>query len=112
MALADDLKKIVQGEVDASDAAREGVARDASLFFVMPQVVVRPKDAEDVCKVVQYVNTHTAPDSALSVTARSAGTDMSGGPLNTSIILDMTAHFTRIGEVQEKSTQVEPGVFF
>ncbi len=113
MALAEDLKKSIQGEVDASDAARELAARDASLFYVKPSVVVRPKDAADVCKVVQYVNTHKGtPDNPLSITARSAGTDMSGGPLNTSIVLDMTAHFTRIGEVKESGTIVEPGVYF
>jgi FAD/FMN-containing dehydrogenase len=113
MALAEDLQKLVAGEVDAKDAAREAVARDASLFYVKPQVVVRPKDAHDVCKVVQYVNNATiSPDNPLSITARSAGTDMSGGPLNTSIILDMTAHFTHIGEVVEAGTVVEPGVYF
>ena len=113
MALADDLQKLVAGEVDASDAAREAVARDASLFYVKPQVIVRPKDAHDVCKVVQYVNSVVGnPDSPLSITARSAGTDMSGGPLNTSIILDMTAHFNHIGEVHETSTTVDPGVYF
>src|ERR1700722_18375296 len=113
MALADDLKKIVAGEVDDSDAAREAVSRDASLFYVKPAVVVHPKDAADVCKVVQYVNSHAGtPDNQLSITARSAGTDMGGGPLNSSIILDMTAHFTRIGDIQESGTQVEPGVYF
>jgi FAD/FMN-containing dehydrogenase len=113
MALAEDLQKIVVGEVDSSDAAREAVARDASLFYVKPQVVVHPKDAHDVCKLVQYVSgpANTA-DAQLSLTARSAGTDMGGGPLNTSIILDMTAHFTRIGEVVEGGTVVEPGVYF
>jgi FAD/FMN-containing dehydrogenase len=76
-------------------------------------VVVRPKDAADVCKVVQYVNTHTGtPDNPLSITARSAGTDMGGGPLNVSIILDMTAHFTNIGDVEEAGTTVDPGVYF
>jgi FAD/FMN-containing dehydrogenase len=113
MALADDLKQIVAGEVDSSDAALEAVARDASLFYVKPQVVVHPKDAADVCKVVQYVNSHTGtPDNPLSVTARSAGTDMGGGPLNTSIILDMTAHFSHIGEIAEGGTRVDPGVYF
>ncbi len=112
MALADDLKQIIAGEVDASDAAREAVARDASLFYVKPEVVVHPKDAHDVCKVVQYVNAHKTTDALLSITARSAGTDMSGGPLNTSIILDMTAHFNHIGVVDEEGTKVDPGVYF
>lgn len=113
MSLADDLKKIVAGEVDDGAAALEAVSRDASLFYVKPKAVVHPKNADDVCKVVQYVNSHApAPDSQLSVTARSAGTDMGGGPLNTSIILDMTAHFNRIGEIVEQGTRVDPGVYF
>ncbi|HEV8666712.1 MAG TPA: FAD-binding oxidoreductase [Candidatus Paceibacterota bacterium] len=113
MALADDLKNIVVGEVDGSDAAREAVARDASLFYVKPEVVMHPKDAHDVCKVVQFVNAQANnPDNPLSITARSAGTDMGGGPLNTSIILDMTAHFTKIGEIVEGGTKVDPGVYF
>jgi len=113
MSLADDLKKIVQGEVDETSASLEAVARDASLFYVKPKVVVRPKDAADICAVVEYVNKHaTTPDSGLSITARSAGTDMSGGPLNDSIILDMTAHFNHIGKVSERDTKVEPGAYF
>jgi FAD/FMN-containing dehydrogenase len=113
MSLEEDLTKIIEGEVDTTDAALEAAARDASLFYVKPSVVVRPKHQRDVCAVVEYVNTHQGtPDCPLSITARSAGTDMSGGPLNTSIVLDMTRHFAKIGDVQEEGTQVEPGVYF
>ena len=113
MALADDLQKLVAGEVDASDATREADARDASLFYVKPEVVVRPKDAADICKVVTYVQEHkNSPDSQLNIVARSAGTDMSGGPLGNSIVLDMTAHLNHIGVVYEHEAKVEPGVYF
>jgi FAD/FMN-containing dehydrogenase len=112
MSLKDDLQKIIAGEVEDDDAVLEKVARDASLFYVKPAVLVHPKDAHDISKVVQYINTNKSLDAQLSITARSAGTDMSGGPLNTSIILDMTAHFDHIGEVVEGGTKVDPGVFF
>jgi FAD/FMN-containing dehydrogenase len=113
MSLADELRQVVHGEVDDSDAVREKFSRDASLFVVKPEVVVAPKDAEDVCALVQFVNsTHGDPRRHLSITARAAGTDMSGGPLNTSIILDMTRHFTRITEVHDTHAVVEPGVYF
>src|SRR5580700_8226679 len=104
MSLADELKKVVKGEVKDDAANLEADARDASLFYVKPEVIVAPVDAQDVCAVVNFVNkkvddiqkdslAQNAPRRHMpSITARSAGTDMGGGPLSDSIILDMTAH--------------------
>ncbi|MBP7770641.1 MAG: FAD-binding oxidoreductase, partial [Candidatus Pacebacteria bacterium] len=83
-------------------------------FRVVPQAVVRPLDAADICALVKFVAAKKAQDHKLDmhITARAAGTDMSGGPLNTSIILDTTAHLNRLVELEESSATVEPGVFF
>ena len=98
---ADELKKVVRGEVVSDQATVEAYSRDASLFKVVPQAVVRPLDAQDVCALVAYVAAKKAENHKLdlSITARAAGTDMSGGPLNTSIILDTTAHLNRLLEL-------------
>jgi FAD/FMN-containing dehydrogenase len=48
----------------------------------------------------------------LSLTARSAGTDMSGGAINESIIVDFKKYFTTIGEVTATSARVQPGVMY
>ncbi len=114
MPLADELTKVVRGEVLADAKALDAYSRDASLFRVVPQAVVRPLDAADVCALVKYVAAKKAQDHKLdlSITARAAGTDMSGGPLNTSIILDTTAHLNRLVELGETSATVEPGIFF
>ncbi|MBX4192547.1 FAD-binding oxidoreductase [Candidatus Parcubacteria bacterium] len=114
MSLAQDLKKIVKGEVDDSQEAREKVSRDASLFYVLPEVVVRPQNAEDIGKLVDFATAEKKknPKSSISLTPRSAGTDMSGGPLNNSIVLDMTAHLNKLHEIGEKHAVVEPGMFF
>lgn len=114
MALADDLKKVVRGEVETAPAVLDTFSRDASLFVVVPEVVVRPKDVADVAAVVQCVHLakEHAPHKHISITPRSAGTDMSGGPLNDSIILDMTAHINRILELGEEGVVVEPGMYF
>jgi FAD/FMN-containing dehydrogenase len=111
---ADELKKVVRGEVVADQATLEAYSRDASLFKVMPQAVVRPMDAQDVCALVSYVAAKKAENHKLdlSITARAAGTDMSGGPLNTSIILDTTAHLNRLLELGADYAVVEPGMFF
>ncbi len=114
MPLADELKKILQGEVLSDAKSLDSYSRDASLFRVVPQVVVRPTDAADVSALVKFVSAkkHENHKLDLHITPRAAGTDMSGGPLNTSIILDTTAHLNRIIEVGENAATVEPGMFF
>ncbi len=114
MPLADELKKIVRGEVLDDAKSLDAYSRDASLFRVVPQAVVRPLDAADVAALVQFV-AHKKQDNHkldLHITARAAGTDMSGGPLNTSIILDTTAHLNRLQELGDTFAVVEPGMFF
>ncbi|MDE1924622.1 MAG: FAD-binding oxidoreductase [Patescibacteria group bacterium] len=115
MSLAEELQKVIKGEVEDSPQALEANSRDASLFYVKPEVVVHPLDADDVCRAVEFVTSKKQKGdskSALSLTARAAGTDMSGGPLSDSIILDMTKHFDHIIEVGDSSAIVEPGVYF
>lgn len=114
MSLKDELKAVMRGEVDDAPAALEKVSRDASLFYVRPEAVAKPLDAQDVCAAVRYVAGKKTGDAKanISLTARSAGTDMSGGPLNNSIILDMTAHLNRLLEVGSDFAVVEPGMYF
>ncbi|MCL5016485.1 MAG: FAD-binding oxidoreductase [Patescibacteria group bacterium] len=110
--LKDNLKKIIKGDVEDSALAISEYSHDASLFEVKPQVVVFPKDAEDIENLVKFVNEHKKDDPNLSLTGRSAGTDMSGGPLNSSIIVSFGRYFTKIGEVKNDSVQSQPGVFY
>ena len=113
MSLVDELRKVVRGEVDDTPAALEKSSRDAGLFRVVPEVVVRPMDAQDICNVVKFVNEKKrTPKTRISITARSAGTDMSGGPLSDSIVLDMTAHLNKFIEMGEDEAIVEPGMYF
>lgn len=111
--LGEELRAIVQGEVDETPQALAAASRDASLFVVPPRVVVRPKDAADICALVRYVAARKkTPKEHLSLTARAAGTDMSGGPLSDSIVVDTTAHLNKIISVGSMSAEVEPGVYF
>ena len=80
-------------------------SHDASLLEVRPKVVVFPKDSEDVKKLVKWVgeNKDKYQDQErnknwanLSITARCAGTDMSGGAIGESIIMDFTRHMNRL----------------
>jgi len=101
-----------QGEVSDAAETLEKYSHDASLFEILPQLVVSPKTSRDVQLLVSLVASHKKKHPHLSLTARSAGTDMSGGAVNDSIIVDFNKHFTRIGRVTPTRAQAQPGVFY
>ena len=104
--------KKFEGEIDTSDETRELYSHDASLFELKPKVVVFPKNAADLTKLVQLTKDLKAKHMDLSLTPRSGGTCMSGGAINDSVIVDMNRHFTKIKAVGEYSAHVQPGVFY
>jgi len=112
MNLKDDISRIISGEVEDAPETLETYSHDASLFEVKPQIVVYPKDSADVQALVHYASEHKTKSSNLSITARSAGTDMSGGAVNDSIIADFNRHFTQIFEVSSTLGHAQPGVFY
>lgn len=105
------LKQAIKGEVSTDSADRLRVSRDASIYELIPDVVVSPLDTSDVEHIVQYVNKNKTLYPSLAITPRSAGTDMSGASIGSSILLEMTPHFSHIKEVGETSIRVEPGVY-
>lgn len=112
MNIKSDLSSLVSGEIEDTPEVLETYSHDASLFEVKPQMVVYPKDARDVKALVKYVKENKKREPNLSITARSAGTDMSGGAVNDSVIADFTRHFTQIFEVTPKEAHAQPGVFY
>ncbi len=113
----DDIKqKLVSlgfsGEIEDTQEVLDFHSHDASMFEIKPKLVVSPKDAKDVEKVVSLVAENKKRMPELSMTARSAGTDMSGGAINDSIILNFNKHFTKIEEVTHETAHVQPGVFY
>lgn len=115
--LKQELKKIIKGDVVDDASTIEEFSRDASVCRVVPKIIVRPKNVEDIKALVRFVGTykkdHPEAEAPLSLTMRSGGTDMTGGPLNDSIIVDMTAHFQGIvGWKSEETISVLPGTFY
>ncbi|MFA6365168.1 MAG: FAD-binding oxidoreductase [Candidatus Paceibacterota bacterium] len=118
----EDLKKVIKGEVMADEKTRVKYSRDTSLFEVAPAVVVFPKDEDDVKSLVRFVADAKKRGEVISLTGRSAGTDMSGGPLTESIVVDFSKYFTRIedvgnlinmeGGIPDGYAVTEPGVFY
>ena len=118
--LSDELKPIIRGDVADDDATLTKYSRDYSIFDVRPQVVVFPKDVDDLKNLVKFVAQKKAAGENISLTGRSAGTDMTGGPLSQSIIVSFTKYFNHIKEIHSNSLAVsgqayavvEPGVYF
>ena len=87
-------------------------SRDTSIFERTPRVVVYPKNADEVSAVVRYVHDAKAQGDSISIAARSAGTDMSGGPLTDSVSMVFTKHMNHIGEITDDLAVTEPGVYY
>src|SRR3990167_8232432 len=115
MSLPEELEKVVRGEVSTDPALLEKNSRDASVFKMTPAVVVAPREVGDVKNLVKFVTdekktSFSKKSSSLSLTARAAGTDMSGGSLTESICVSITEHLNKIIEVGEEFAVCEPGV--
>lgn len=109
------LQKFFRGEVDDSGDTLSKYSHDASLLEVRPKVVVYPLDSEDVKALVKWVG----EQAGISITARCAGTDMSGGAIGESIIMDFTRHMNKLiggplpmQDKNEWEISVQPGMFY
>jgi FAD/FMN-containing dehydrogenase len=118
--LAEEIKAFFKGEVLNDAETLSKYSHDASVFEIKPQVVVCPRDVEDLKALVKWAAAKKkAGDlSLLSLTARSGGTDMSGGAVNDSVIIDFSKHLNRFVSLsadkggQGGSATVQPGMFY
>lgn len=97
MSFIEKLTQEISGDVSTTDLGR--YSKDWSLFSVMPEMVVMPKDSGDIQTLVRLVSEYKKDNPKLSITVRAAGTDMTGGPLNDSIILDTTKNIHGVQSV-------------
>jgi len=101
-----------KGELDDSAKAKDFYSHDASLFEIKPKLVVFPKDSADLERLVKLVVAEKKHDPHLSITGRSAGTDMAGGAINDSIIVDFTKHLNEVIDITRTSATTQPGVYY
>lgn len=112
MADASKIKKFFKGEVSTDNQTLDNYSRDASIFSVRPSMVVSPRDMEDIKALVRYVAKACDEGNNLSLSARSAGTDMTGGSLTASIMVEMTKYFNKIISVGADFAVTQPGVYY
>lgn len=112
MDLKYEIKKFFKGEVLDDEKTLLKYSRDAGFFFVKPKLVIFPESAEDIKKLVSFVSEAKKENPDLSLTARSAGTDMSGGAVGESIIVEFDGHFNKIKEIGDSYAVSQPGVYY
>ncbi len=110
--LLNELKQNFKGDVATDEETLVAHSHDASLFEVKPKVVVFPKDTGDVENLVKFVDKNKAAHPELSLTGRSAGTDMSGGSINESIIVAFGKYMNHFLGINGNVASTEPGVFY
>ena len=110
--LKNELTKIVKGKVTNDASTLESYSRDASIFKMIPKIIVFPEDIHDIEELVKYVESKNKDGVDLSITVRSAGTDMGGGPLTESILIVMPEHFNKIISIDNRIATVQPGVYY
>jgi FAD/FMN-containing dehydrogenase/Fe-S oxidoreductase len=105
--LANDLKKVVKGEVRFDRGSRALYASDASNYRQIPIGLIVPRDDEDVIAAIATCKKYNA-----SVLPRGAGTSLAGQCCNVAVVLDFTKYMNRILElnVSERFARVQPGV--
>jgi FAD/FMN-containing dehydrogenase len=104
MDLKEEIKKFFKGDLEDSDETLTKYSHDASLLEVRPELVVFPKDSEDLKSLVKWVHENKSKYPKLALTPRSAGTCMAGGAIGESIIIDFTRYMNKVERVEN----VEP----
>jgi FAD/FMN-containing dehydrogenase len=106
------ITKSISGDASEDSADRTLYSRDTSIFARVPRLVVFPKNTADVQSVVRIAALAKAHGEDISVTGRSAGTDMSGGPLTTSIVAVFTKYMNKVIQVGDGFAITEPGAYY
>lgn len=106
LALADDLRRSVRGEVRFDDGSRALYATDASNYRQVPIGVVVPLDGDDLIAAVAACRRHRAP-----IVQRGAGTSLAGQCCNVAVVIDGSRHLRGVLAIdpEARTARVRPG---
>jgi FAD/FMN-containing dehydrogenase/Fe-S oxidoreductase len=105
-ALAEELRRSIQGEVRFDAGSRALYATDASNYRQVPIGVVIPRSKEDVIRTVEICRRHGA-----AVLPRGGGTSLCGQCCNVAVVIDFSKYLNRVLQIDPatKTARVEPG---
>jgi len=101
------LKQSVEGDVYTDQVQKVLYATDASSYREIPAAVTRPKNKEDIRKIIEFARINNT-----SVIPRAGGTSLAGQVVGSGIVVDISKYLNKIGElnISEHWVEVEPGV--
>ncbi|MYM63137.1 FAD-binding and (Fe-S)-binding domain-containing protein [Pseudomaricurvus sp. HS19] len=99
-----------EGDLNPDYANRTVLATDNSIYQVLPQGVVYPKNAADLVRLTELSNLKQFRDIVLS--PRGGGTGTNGQSLTDGLIVDLSRHMNKILEInpKERWVRVQSGV--
>ena len=106
-AIGADLRRLLKPDQIKDDApTKTAYAVDASIYRMEPQAIALVESEDDIQRVVTYAMSRSVP-----LTARAAGTNLTGSAIGSGIILDVS-RLHRILEVnrEERWARVQPGI--
>ncbi len=110
--LSDAIKKSgFAGEITNDEEILSKYSHDASIFELKPQIVVFPNDKTDIENLVKFTSAAKKNNPDMALTARAAGTDMSGGSLTTSIQLSVSK-LNKVEQIGKDFVVLEPGAYY
>ena len=93
-------------QVSTDELTRRALSHDASHVLLLPSVVVAPRDAPEVARLLR-----ATASAGIPLTFRSGGTSLSGQAGSDGVLADVRRHFTRIEVLDDGArVRVEPGV--
>src|ERR1700760_4613395 len=107
MALEDQLRRELTGDIFFDRFNRGRYATDASFYQIMPAGVVIPKTVDEALRALAICR-----DQGRVVTPRGGGTSQCGQTVNDGIVIDFSKHLNRIVslDVENRICVVEPGI--
>ncbi|WP_298626123.1 FAD-binding and (Fe-S)-binding domain-containing protein [uncultured Legionella sp.] len=99
-----------QGEIEESLSSRLVVSTDNSVYQILPDAVIFPKNSEDISAIFTLAAQQEYRD--ITFTPRGGGTGTNGQSLNAGIIIDCSRYMNAILDLnlEEGWVIVEPGV--
>lgn len=105
--LVNDLRAAVAGRVDDGKRRRAEYSTDASNYRVVPEVVIFPRDVDDIVAAAAIARDHQSP-----LTVRGGGTSVAGNSIGPGIVMDLSRSVNRVLEIDPEAltARVEPGL--
>jgi FAD/FMN-containing dehydrogenase/Fe-S oxidoreductase len=103
----DKLAKSLKGDIYDDYTTRALYSTDASAYKEMPFAVARPRNTDDIKKLIAF-----ARENKTTLIPRTAGTSLAGQVVGNGIVVDVSRYMTAIIELNEHESwvRVQPGV--